>query len=400
MPRVSLTAGAYREGDSGDRFPTLKLDTNDVARLWVPDQSFAMREAAHTLLAPEFTPDGAVVMTTKSGKNGTKSVFSTAYKGRRLCTGREDVLKAKMMDPDECVICALVKRLADAEIGEAINLRAQTRYALPVVRYNCRTTKVHMPLQVPFSGQVLILGMSQWTWNRVDGVRGQMAEVLNLDSVDGIALDMTDIVVHCESGAWQKYDNIYPVRAARLHDSEQGRAVKAAIEGLWAAVENRPTDADLLAACGKLADDWLPRDLEDVEWAWRKAAGLIAGGGDDPTGGDVFGGANLADGLNDLEAGLFDDQPAADPLAGHPGGTAEFAPADQQAEVAAAEAADAARVSASAATSPAEVSDSLFEETPAAQPAREPATVGAAAPNGAPPKSQSFQDLLKGLEDE
>jgi hypothetical protein len=337
-------------------------------------------------------------MTTKESKQGTKNVPKTDYKGRRLCTGRESVLKAKMMDPDECVICALVKQLADAEISEAIDMRAQTRYALPVVRYNCRTTKVHMPLQVPYSGQVLILGMSQWTWNRVDGVRGQMAEVLGVDSVDDISLDMTDLVIHCESGTWQKYDNIYPVRAARLHDSEQGRAVKAAIEGLWGAVENRPADEDLLLACGKQPDNWLARDLEDVLWAWQKAYNLVGshGGGADPTGGGAFGGANLADGLNDLEADLFGgDQPADDPLAGHPGGTAEFAPAERQAEVAAAE----------AAAPPAD--DPLFGEdapavaqTPAAQPAREPVSVGAVASNGAKPEAKSFKDILAGLDED
>jgi hypothetical protein len=404
MPRVNLTAGAYREGDRGERFPTLKLETNDVARLWIPDQTFAMREPAHTLKAPVFTEDGTVVLTTKEGRGGTRQVPKTDYKGRRLCTGREDVLKAKMMDPDECVICSLVKRLADAEIGEAIDLRAMTRFALPAVRYNCKTTQVTQPLRVPYSGDVLILAMSQWTWNKVDALREQMGELLGLEpgfDPARVTLDQTDVGIHCESGQWQKFDRFWPMKCAFRYDSEQARQVEAAIKGLWDAEENRPTDADLLAACGKLPDDWLARDLEDVEWLWRKASGLIAGGGADPTGGGAFGGANLADGLNDLEADLFGD-PAADPLAGHPGGTAEFAPADRRTEVAAAE----STATPAPATAP-PADDGLFGEDPpaaaqtaAAEPAREPVTAGAAASNGGKPPAQSFANILAGLDED
>lgn len=398
MPRANMESGAYRDSQGVDRFDQVKLDTNEVARLWVPDQALAWSEYTHTLRVPLFNEDGSPLMGTKLSRGISRPVIETDFLGRPICRGEAETIKKRELDTDRCPVCQMVLRMIESGISEAAEMKPQMRLAVPVVRYNTVKKTEASPLQQPYGGKILVWAMSTWTYTKVDETREQMAELLSTAdrsiAKELVKLQHCDIAIHCENGGWQKYDRIWPLRCAWRHPSEAGQAVKAAVQGLWTHEENRPTDDQLRAACGRDAElDWLMRDVEDVEWRWRKAHGSTASGpSSDPTGGGALGGdaasgGSLSASLDDLDADLFDAPPPeapADPLADHPGGTAEFAPAAQQAAVAALEA-------------PAPSGEDPFAE-PAAPAAAAPVATPAAAPAQAPPAARGFDDIFADLD--
>lgn len=383
MPRTAFTTGAHRDDSLVDRFEQLKLETGEHARIWVPREDWAWMELVHSIRAPVFDEAGKPVMTVKKGR----PAYETDFIGRPICLGDPDVIKAAELDPGACPVCAGVKRMLDAGLTDARDLLAGWRYALPVVSYDLGSKKsADGKLRNPPNARVLVWAMSPWTYRKLDDTRGRTADLLMVQGgQDAVKLQMSDLMVHCENGGFQKLDQVWPMRAAWSYDSDAGRKVKEVLAELWGAVENRPTDDQLRAACGREPNkDWMHRDIEDAEYRWDKAVN----GDKTPVGsGASSGGRSLAEATDAL---LAAGPPADDDLmADHPGGLDEFASPKRKAELAAA-------------------GGSLFDDAPPAPvpaPASVPADDGlfgdtpAAAANGHGQRAtQSFTDLIEAAE--
>lgn len=396
MPRASLSAGAHRDDSSIDRFDKLKLDTGEEARLWFPNEDLAWMEHVHTLRGPVFEESGEPLMTTKDTKSGSREVYKTDFIARRICAGDPEVLKLKGLDPENCVICAGLKRMMDNGITEARDMLAQRRFAVPVVRYKlAKKTDADGKLYNPPSAEILVWSLSQWTYNKVDDVRAQQAELLNREDVtaENVKLQMTDICVHCESGMWQTLTRVWPKRRAW----SQSDTIKDVIQTLWNDKSNRPTDDQLKAECGRDYDlEWTARDIEDTEERWERAVHY----GEQPPAaarGQVAGGSSAEEDLDSL----LDDEPTP-PAAGtreNPGvgGLEEFAPQEDSAASAGTGddlfGEDSPAAAAPAASAPAaDAGDDLFgsDDAPAAD--KVPASVGAGSSDA---DLEDFDNILK-----
>jgi hypothetical protein len=333
MPRTSLTAGAHHDDSRPDKFPQVKLERYEGRRLWIPDEDIAWMELRHSIQAPVFAENGEPLRTEKKVRGSLRPVYDMSFEtggyiGGPICLGDPDAVRAQKFDADECPACAGVKRLVDAGITDALDLRAVPRYAVPVVQYVMASKTNLAKLRTPPSADILIWALSQWSWEQVDGIRGQMAEILEKDAAE-VKLQMCDICVSNENG-FQKIDKIWPLRRAWAVDTDFGRAIKAVVQELWMTVENRPTDDQLQAACGRKADrEYMDQDIRDAEERWHKAENWGKGGpADVSAGGYLANGqqaASLEDGLDLLEGVPVDEAV----MAAHPGGLDEFADRSQ-----------------------------------------------------------------------
>jgi hypothetical protein len=388
MPKAALTTGAFRSDNGVEKFEPLKLDTNQTARAWIPDEDNAWMEYVHTLRVPQFEDSGEPLMAEKKSRGIVREVFDTAFLGRPICLGHEEVIAAQELDPETCPACAGIKEMLDAGIGDARDLRPQRRYAVPLVVYNTQRKTSADKLQTPPGGKIVVWSMSQWTYEKLDKVHGQITELFDLDEGVQTKLQQVDIAIRCENGGWQSIDTVTAMRPAW-----RDNAVKDMIRLLWGTKENRPTDEQLRAACGREPDrDWMHRDIADVKDAWERAVHWGDGGPLDASRGGRMSGAN-GSGRNLDEAldGLLGETPASDPLDGHPGGLAEFSGAKTAAAAADDDLFGSPADSAPAASGPAPSwpsDDDLFGSAPAE-------TVGAdAPPPAAPPAAPADDDMF------
>jgi hypothetical protein len=340
MPRASLGAGEYRDDVQVERFDSVQLDKGEVARYWLPfpdpgadSDDVGWMEWVHTIRGPIFDEAGAPLMGQKETKNGFKDVYKTDFIGRRICLGSQEAFAENGgLDPERCPACAAVREMLAEGITDALDMKPQRRFAYPVISYEMASKKDDSArLRTPPNAKILVFSMSQWTYNKLDGLRGKIAELLEKPA-DEVDLHMVDIAAMCEN-TFKVPTSLWPVRRAWSQPTDLGKAVKSCVQALWGNLENRPTDAQLRAACGREPDlEWMAKDMEDAADRWRRARDW----GKHPAGrGPVSGGASAQEQLDSLLAS--DAPPDDDPLAGHPGGLAEFAPAGQQARVAEAE---------------------------------------------------------------
>lgn len=369
MARVTLTDGAYREGGSVERYDPYKLERDEVGRIWIPGEHFGWIENVHALRAPVFADDGKPLMTTKWGRE----VYETDSISRPICLGDPAIIADKNLDVKHCPACAGVQKMLDDGLSDALDLRPQRRFALPVLRYFLLSKRDETKLQSPPGAKIYVWALSQGTYNKLDGTRGQMAELLEIPR-EKVKLQMTDLAMHCDSGQFQTFDKIWPLRAAW----RRSEAVKGVLEPLWSNEENRPSDAQMRAACGQEPNlDFMRRDIEEAHQRWHRAVHYSPGSGrPDPTGNGALSGQSADEALDSLLADGPADQQAPE---SHPGGLAEFGADDDLFGAPASSAAPAA------ATSSAD--DSIF-----GGPAETPAS-------SAPPAAQSGDDDLFGTPD-
>jgi hypothetical protein len=418
MPRASLTTGAFREPGAVDRHEALKLERGESHRLWIPSEDGAWMEYRHNIKAPVFDEQDRPLMAQKKIKGGFKTVFDMedGFIASPICLGDPEVIRSPAkLDPAGCPSCAGIQKMLDDGITDALDLKPVPRYAVPVVRYETVSKRdLSKGLRTPPNAEVLVWSLSQWSWEQVDKVREQMAEILSIEDPKTVKLQYCDICVTNENG-YQKIDKIWPLRCAWRHDSDLGREVKAVVQALWGNPENRPTDAQLRAACGKEPDrEWMMRDVEDAAARWHKAVFPNSGGSPDRAGSGALTGSPGSDQSLD---GLLDDlvgapaEPAED-LAAHPGGLDEFsAPAAVSAAAPASDLDDPFGGPAAAPPAATSASDLLDDPFGAAAPASAPATTpaaaaasaGAAAPASAlaaapaAGKVESFDSIMEGI---
>jgi hypothetical protein len=323
-------------GEGVELFDRLRLETDEVARFFIPVKKL-YSEHVHTIRGPVME-HGVPVMRDKERKDGT--VYGQDYKthfiGQRICLGDPDVLADKGLDPDRCPAC----KAAAAGLRDA---RPERRYAVPIVRYDTKSRR-SSELRNPPGGKILVWTLTQRMYGQLAACKRQMRELLDLDADAPLPLSACDVVLTCESGDFQRMRWDPPKRPARKHPK-----VAPVIGELWGDEDNRPSQEQLRAACGR--DNGVEYMQEDIDTALREWAEAERAERDgpqpdgDPTGGTPLGGEGLGDGLDEL---LDEGAPAGtteDELFGEPGsdgdeldpdnpgvgGTEEFAPREQHA---------------------------------------------------------------------
>lgn len=375
MPRAQLTE-TLKSAGTVDQFESLKLTTGEWARLLIVDDENAWWEWVHGMRAPVLDDTDMPVIIDKQRKDGsTYPDYSMRFVGQRICMGDPAVVEDKGLDPDRCPACAAAARGVKG-------MSPERRFAVPVIRYktrdNSRRGGGSVDLINPPQAEILVWKLSQRMFNMLMDCKGEIRELLEIRPGQEFHLRAADIVVQCEDGGFQRVVFKAPKRPAYRQD----QAVNELVRALWANEDNRPTEAQLKAACGRSGDiEYMAVDVEAVERAWRSAERVGKDGARRPDAegdGPVSGGKPLEGQLDDL-------------LADHPGGLAEFAP----------------RENGAASPAAADIGDDLFGEVdPAVGAAREPArpapdplaeepVAAATASNGSgKPSVQSFADIL------
>jgi len=386
MPRAQLDE-TLKSAGTVDQFESLKLTTGEWARLLIVDDENAWWEWVHALRAPVLDDSDMPVIIDKQRKDGsTYPDYSTRFVGQRLCLGDPAVVEDKGMDPERCPACAAAQRGVKG-------MSPERRFAVPVIRYKTRdnTKKGGGPVDIvdPPQAEILVWKLSQRMFNSLMDSKGEIRELLEIPAEQKFPLRAADIVVFCEDGGFQRVVFKAPKRPAYRQNADMAALIKA----LWGNEDNRPTDAQLKAACGRGGvsgedREYMVIDVETAEHAWRQAERYGKDGTRRPDTDD--GPASGGDG-KPLDQQL-DDLLGDDPLAEHPGGLEEFAPRGDK-----------------AAAAPALATDDIFgERDPAVGTTREPVSPSAAAdplaedvpvPAGAGASNgsgrvQSFTDIL------
>lgn len=382
MPRAALNETLKSSG-TVDQFESLKLTTGEYARLLIVDDE-GYWEWVHSMRAPVLDDAEMPVIIDKQRKDGsTYPDYSTRFVGQRICLGDPGIVEDKGMDPDRCPACAAAQRGVKG-------MTPERRFALSVIRYKTRDNTKRSgggPVDVvdPPQAEILVWKLSQRMFNMLMDCKNEIRELLEIPADQPFSLRAADVVVYCEDGGFQRVVFKAPKRPAYRQDA----ALAALVKALWGNEDNRPTDAQLKAACGRVGDrEYMLVDVEATEHGWRQAERYGKDGTRRPDTGDapVSGGGSdkpLDQQLDDL---LGDDD-----LSKHPGGLEEFAPRDGKAAAPAeadifGESDPAVGATRQPAAAPAD--DPLADDAPAG---REPVTAGAS--NGKA-KVQSFGDIL------
>lgn len=381
-----------------EKFDEVKLETDEICRFMIPVPG-AEAHYVHEL-KPILIVNGVVQMETKHRKDKSEyKVPATGFLGRRICLGRvgteEDPgpMRLRGLDPEACIVCAAV---ADG----IVDLKAELRYALPIIRITTRG-KTSTDIQDPPSAKILVLGL---TWRQyrdlTQNLKG-IRELYGWGPEVAVKPSMADLVIKCEDAGFKRYQWLTPMRPhwGKEPGTDQIRnpALRAAIFGLWRNPDNRPTPEQLQAACGRMTDIiFLQTDLETVveSYALQKAierGEKMGSAPQHPAESAQAGGLDA--GLDDIDEILGTDAPAPAAPAGELDGLGEFTAEGQSGGPAATN----GHAKAAAAASGAD-EDLFGEEAAPAAPAEPPAAAQAApAAAKAGGDAASFDDLWEGL---
>jgi len=394
VPRVTINE-MNRTGDGAEQFPSIKLDTGEFCRMLLPEDD-AWCEWVHEIRAPQIDEAGLAVMEVKHRRDkSTYNDYSFRFIARRICLGNPAVLDDQGVDGANCPACASALR-------GTRDMRPTRRFAVPVIRITTKNIRSTEPRN-PVGAEILIWKLTAKMYDKLLDVVPQIRDLLELAPDAEFHWRRADVVIKCEDGGWQRMEFQPPMRPAY----GANKALADLIKGLWGEHANRPAGEQLRDACGRAPDRaYMSQEVADAEAAWRKATDAGTAAMPDPVGEAAMGGA----GQQDLDAGLENlldsTTPAAaaaspngpnagpvdemDPFAAeaakHPGGLDEFGPRDSNGHPAQ-----------PAAEAPASDGDLFAETSSAAQPAPEPATVGAPPASPAAPQASSFDDIMNGL---
>lgn len=381
MPRQQLNE-TLKSAGTVDQFESLKLTTGEYARLLIVDDE-GYWEWVHSMRAPVLDDNEMPIIIDKQRKDGsTYPDYSTRFVGQRICLGDPGIVEDKGMDADRCPACAAAQRGVKG-------MSPERRFAVSVIKYKTRdnTKKSGGPVDIvdPPQAEILVWKLSQKMFNNLMDCKNEIRELLEIPAEQKFSLRAADIVVYCEDGGFQRVVFKAPKRPAYRADAAMGALIKA----LWGNGDNRPTDAQLKAACGRGGDrEYMLVDVEAAEHGWRQAERYGKDGTRRPDTGD----APVSGGEDKPLDQQLDDLLGDDPLAGHPGGLEEFAPkGDKAAPALSPDADDIFGESDPAAGTTRQPASAVPADDPLAEGALAPA--GAAASNGSG-KVQSFTDIL------
>jgi hypothetical protein len=309
MPRVTV-AEENRVGEREDKFPQLKLKLDERRRIWLPPEGGKhqpWREWVHVIKAPVIK-DGVAQKETRQRQDGSSfETYATTFIGSPLCLGREDILMEHGVDPGNCPDCEAAEALGRA------TFKPQVRYASEIIAY--ATKQGGWELAAPFSASLLI-------WSYPAGRYGKLDDLRKAEARDVSQFDLR--LGPCEKPEnMQKYDiQALGSQPCAWTLSEQ---VKTYVLELWSTAGNRPTEDQLVAACGRKTERaYMLEDIKRATQLWNMAEAAGSGGAPGTLGAEFSGGqpADLGAGLSGL-LNSAQAQPAAPAVAAQAGGSFE-----------------------------------------------------------------------------
>lgn len=254
MGRVAITE-ENRTGQGGDRFPQMKLKTNEKARFFIFEEPWS--QWIHELRAPEIV-GGVAVMETKFKKDKTSyEVIKQQFIRRSICFGDGEVMKQNGLDPANCRACE-----ASVESGGDV-AKPVPRFAVPVIRYKLQGSTWNV--QTPFSAEILVWSATARMWDSIIELQGKIGD-----------LRLHDLTLDCEDGDWQRNKLSFEMDAAYLASNETKLYIKQLLSGPG----NRPTDDQLRDACGSVATkSYMEQDVSLILSRWRQAHNSGTGNG-------------------------------------------------------------------------------------------------------------------------
>lgn len=262
--------------DGGELFAKLELDDpGEIARLWMPTDD-GWSEWVHTIRRPVFERGEPVTL--PADRKGGRDRYETDFVGQRICLGDREVMDQRRSDPANCPACAAAER----NIAEG--MAADLRYAFPVIRYACkRKDSDQVRTGDAAGGEMLVFVLTSRMYKSLLQTLGQMRDLLEIPEEKEIHLRFADVIVEREPGGPMRLKWLAPKRLALKADE----GVKRFMFALWRDTDNRPTDMQLRARCGKEPDrGWMKTDVDYAEREWRKVRKWEDGGATaDPLGG-------------------------------------------------------------------------------------------------------------------
>jgi hypothetical protein len=271
-------------------YPKLKLDRNQTARILCIEDPIA--GYVHTLRAPVVV-NGVPKMTTAKGRdNAEYETYAMDFIGRPICLGDEGILDDKGVDPKNCPACKLS---AESDMVKP----PERRFAMHVIRYAIRAASGSFEVAAPFSVSVVAWSFPDMIFNKLADIATEWGDLRQHDLLLG----------PCTNVDFQKFDIAVSKHAAWMEPDSDG--VKRGELVARTFQENKSDDLSVFTG-RKVDQAFLREDLAKIEGRWRQ----VNNPGSATDGTEAAG--QLTSGLNDL---------LNDPLAGHPGGLAEFSPA-------------------------------------------------------------------------
>lgn len=356
MGRVEFSTENKRSTSNFD-YPRLKLEQGETARIVVGLEA-PMVGYVHTLRKPQ-VQNGRVVTETLKRKDETEyQGYKKAFISNPLCTGREEVLEEKGIDPQNCLMCALHKENQDFTDAP------KRRYAMHVVRY--RTKGNTDQVQEPFSLELIVWGFTDMVFNKLVDIR---------NDIEGGDLRKHDLILGpCTNKSFQKFEIRPSLKKAEwMADQSRGK--------LFLDTFQNNQIPDLMVAIGSAKQEsWIKQDIETIREAWAEVRAAEAG--------------NSTSSLNDDLSTLLDKETKTAPDASDDQWATTGEAAEAGVDVSNDDMNDLlASIGASSGAAKAE-SAPVAEETPVA--AAEPkAEATPAAPAAEEPKEEDFEDLLK-----
>lgn len=268
MPRLAFKSDNRTE--QNDSFPKLKLDQDEKARIWCPEDPIV--EYVHNLRMPKIGPDGQAVYKTEKDKNGNeqqKQEFD--FVGRPICLGDANTLEDNGLDPKNCPACreAMKSDYVDKPVR---------RFAMHVVQYN---TQPNGKATTPFGGAVKIWSFTDFVFNKL------------IDIVDEYApLSELDLALTCKSKTFQQYEMIANPNKVWFKESE---ATEALMKQIYA--ENQAKD--LASYCGRVTKrEFVEGDIIKIKQRWDQLSGRTS-----PSLASEVDAPSLGEGLDDLLGG-------------------------------------------------------------------------------------------------
>lgn len=279
MPRVPID-DSHRTGEGGDRFPKLKLDKDEKARIVLFEQPWM--EWVHALKAPEFEEDGKVIKEEKTKRSGEKYLdYRLGFIGQPICLGDAGVLADKGVDEKNCPACA-----AAVQSGGSVPKPIQ-RFASNVVRYDLRAPTWDM--KVPFGANILVWAYTARIYDALLDLQNQIGD-----------LRYHDIALECQDAVFQRHTMTFRLNPGwqETPDENERKRRAAYIKELVTTPGNKATDEQLRDACGReTTRTYMQEDVDTCIRRWNKAS-HAASTSADPTGDTQLGGAE------DVNAGL------------------------------------------------------------------------------------------------
>lgn len=243
MPRMSFSS--TNKVNQRDDFPKLKLEQDEKARIWCPEEPVA--EWVHNLKMPKIDPmTGKQALKPGQDKDGNdKQVPEFDFVSRPLCLGDVTTLEENQgLDPKRCPAC---REAAKSDMVD----RPVRRFAMHVIRYGMNNSG--QP-QKPLQAAAHVWGFTDFNFGKLVDIAMEYGDLSELD-----------LVLTCKNKLFQQYDLMASPKTWRQDDK---------MRDLTDEVYKENQAKDLSAFCGMTKKkDMIELDIDKIKERWDAVRG-------------------------------------------------------------------------------------------------------------------------------